>query len=104
MDSNQHDHDDPTAPAARPHRGPSLDGDDDRWDERRVGGDLLVGADPIRTFLVYLGMPPDVDVYYLRRCGRWPIGNSGGGAGGRLVASKRRLIQHIEKLTRGTAA
>jgi hypothetical protein len=70
----------------------------------RLVGDLLVGANAIRAYLAYLGMPADTDIYYLRRAGRWPIGNTGGGGGGKLIASKRRLIQHAEKLTRGPAA
>jgi hypothetical protein len=78
----------------------------DDGDERLAGGDLLVGADAIRAFLVYLGMPAGVDPYYLRRAKRWPIGNTGGGAGGggKLVASKKRLIRHAEEITRGPAA
>jgi hypothetical protein len=85
MDPNQHQHD---------------------GDERLAGGDLLVGADAIRAFLVYLGMPAGVDPYYLKRAGRWPIGNTGGGAGGggKLIASKRRLTRHTEEITRGSAA
>jgi hypothetical protein len=63
-------------------------------------GDLLVGRDAIRDYLVQLGMPADVDIYYLKRGGRWPIGNLGGDAG-KLIASKRRLIRYAEKLTRG---
>ena len=74
----------------------------DDGDERLAGGDLLVGADAIRAFLVYLGMPAGVDPYYLRRARRWPIGNTGGG--GKLVASKKRLIRHAEEITRGPAA
>ena len=35
-------------------------------------GDLLVGADAIRAFLVHLGMPEDTDVYYLKRAGTGP--------------------------------
>lgn len=66
-------------------------------------GDLLVGAEAIRAFLAHLGMPADVDVYYLRRARRWPIGKTAG-EGGSLIASKRRLTQHAEKITRGTAA
>jgi hypothetical protein len=65
--------------------------------------DLLVGADAIRAYLVYLGMPEDTDVYYLKRAGRWPIGNTGGDAG-KLIASKRRLTRHAEKITRGSTA
>ncbi len=61
-------------------------------------GDLLVGADAIRNFLVHLGMPEDVDIYYLKRAGRWPIGNTGG-EGGKLIASKRRLARHAQKIT-----
>jgi hypothetical protein len=66
-------------------------------------GDLLVGADAIRDFLVHLGMPETIDPYYLKRAGRWPIGNTGGD-GGNLIASKRRLARHAEKLTRGSTA
>jgi hypothetical protein len=75
--------------------------DPNQLNERVVGGDLLVGADAIRAFLVYLGMPEGTDPYYLRRAKRWPIGNTGGGGGGKLIASKRRLIRHAEELTRG---
>jgi hypothetical protein len=71
-------------------------------DERLAGGDLLVGADPIRDFLIHLGMHESVDPYYLKRTG-WPIGNTGG-KGGKLFAIKRRLARHIEKLTRGSCA
>jgi len=70
----------------------------------RFAGDLLVGADAIRVFLVHLGMPADTDVYYLKRAGRWPIGSTNGGGrkgGGKLIASKRRLIRHAEEITRG---
>lgn len=76
----------------------------DELNERLAGGDLLVGADAIRAFLVYLGMPGDTDVYYLRRAKRWPIGNTGGSSkGGTLIASKRRLIRHAEQITCGAA-
>jgi hypothetical protein len=65
-------------------------------------GDLLVGADAIRAFLVLLGMPEGIDPYYLKRSG-WPIGNTAG-SGGKLIASKRRLTNHTEKMTRGNTA
>jgi hypothetical protein len=65
-------------------------------------GDLLIGAVEIRRFLVLLGMHEKIDPYYLKRSG-WPIGNTGG-EGGRLIASKRRLARHTEKLTRGATA
>ena len=73
-------------------------------DERLAGGDLLVGADAIRAFLQYLGM--SADPYYLKRAGGWPIGNTGGGigGGGKLIASKRRLIRNAEEITRGPTA
>jgi hypothetical protein len=61
-------------------------------------GDLLVGADAIRAFLVHLGMPENTDPYYLKRSGNWPIGNTAGD-GGKLIASKRRLTRHAQKIT-----
>jgi hypothetical protein len=76
---------------------PQDDGDD------RFAGDLLVGADAIRAYLVGLGMPQSVDVYYLKRSGHWPIGNTAG-TDGKIIASKRRLIRHLEKITRGPTA
>jgi hypothetical protein len=86
-------------PSRRHNRGPPLDDDE-------FAGDLLVGADAIRDYLVYLGMPADVDIYYLKRAGYWPIGNTGGESGhaGKLIASKRRLIRHAEKITSGSSA
>ena len=66
-------------------------------DEDARPGDLLIGADAIRAFLVHLGMPEDTDVYYLKRAGRWPIGKTGG-EGGSLIASKRRLERHAQKI------
>jgi hypothetical protein len=65
-------------------------------------GDLLVGADAIRAYLIHLGMNETIDIYYLKRSG-WPIGNTAGD-GGKLIASKRRLSRHTEKLARGTSA
>jgi hypothetical protein len=89
-------------PSQRHNRGPPLDDDDEPLVER-LAGDLLVGADAIRAFLVYLGMPEGVDPYYLKRAGRWPIGNTGG-KGGKIIASKRRLIRHAGEITRGSTA
>jgi hypothetical protein len=71
--------------------------------DERLAGDLLVGADAIRAFLIELGMPTGVDVYYLKRSGHWPIGNTAG-TDGKIIASKRRLIRHLEKITRGSTA
>jgi hypothetical protein len=65
-----------------------------------AGGDLLVGANAIRGFLVYLGMPEATDPYYLKRSGRWPIHKTCGD-GGSLIASKRLLARHANKLARG---
>jgi hypothetical protein len=73
------------------------------YNEEMRPGDLLVGAGSILNYLVFLGMPEDTDVYYLRRAGRWPIGKTAGD-GGSLIASKRRLTQHAEKITRGRTA
>jgi hypothetical protein len=80
-----------------------MDTNPTQHDEDARPGDLLVGADAIRDFLVHLGMPETIDPYYLKRAGRWPIGNTGGD-GGNLIASKRRLVRHAEKLTRGSTA
>jgi hypothetical protein len=68
-----------------------------------LAGDLLVGADAIRDYLIFLGMPADIDIYYLKRTGRWPIGKTSGD-GGSLIASKRRLARHADKITRGPTA
>jgi hypothetical protein len=68
----------------------------DNTDE--LANDLLVGKDAIKAFLVHLGMPEDTDVYYLKRAGHWPIGKTGGD-GGSLIASKRRLTRHAQKIT-----
>jgi hypothetical protein len=65
--------------------------------DERLAGDLLVGADAIRDYLTFLGMPADIDVYYLKRSGGWPIGKTGGD-GGSLIASKRRLARHAQKI------
>src|SRR5262249_9955658 len=67
-------------------------------------GDLLAGANVIYDFLVEQGMPEGTSVYYLRQTGRWPIENTAGdgcGGGGILIASKYRLLKHLEKLMRG---
>jgi hypothetical protein len=83
-------------PSQRHNRGPPLD--DDEEPVERLAGDLLVGAAAIRAYLVSLGMPGGIDIYYLKRAGRWPIGNTGGD-GGKLIASKRRLARHAQKIT-----
>ncbi len=66
--------------------------------DENEAGDLLVGAGPIEAFLEALGVP-NADAYYSRRAGKWPIGKYGAN----LIASKRKLKQHAEKLTRGAA-
>jgi hypothetical protein len=65
-----------------------------------LAGDLLVGKDAIRAYLVSLGMPESTDPYYLKRSGHWPIGNTGGDAGP-LIALKPRLRHHIKKIAAG---
>jgi hypothetical protein len=72
-------------------------------DEGARPGDLLIGADAIRDFLVGLGMPESTDPYYLKRSGNWPIGNTAGD-GGKLIASKQRLARHTDKIARGSTA
>jgi hypothetical protein len=65
----------------------------------RDGPDLMVGSALITSFLIELGMPETVNVYYLKR-GDWPIANLNGRRGP-LVASKQRLRRYVEKLTEG---
>jgi hypothetical protein len=83
-----------------------MDNSPNQYDEgdERAAGDLLVGAAAIRAFLVHLGMPEGTDPYYLKRTGDWPIGNTGAGGGGKLIASKRRLARHTDKIARGSSA
>jgi hypothetical protein len=71
--------------------------------DERLAGDLLFGAEAIRAYLIFLGIP-DPDVCYLRRAGKWPIGKTADGKSANLIASKRRLTRHVEKITRGSAA
>jgi hypothetical protein len=63
---------------------------------------VLLGAAKIAAHLTaILGEPVDADdVYYARRMKKWPIGKYGA----LLIASRRRLNNHIEKMTRGSAA
>jgi hypothetical protein len=70
-------------------------------DEPRAG-DLLKGARRIAEHLSdLLGEPVDEGaIYYARRTQKFPIGK----LGAELIASKRRLARHVEKLTRGAAA
>jgi hypothetical protein len=58
-------------------------------------GDLLVGREEIRAFLLSLGVR--LDPYYLKNRRGWPIGNTGGDKGA-LIASKRKLTRHAQKL------
>ena len=64
-----------------------------------VAGDVLVGATRIAEHIaVLVGEPVDEDnVYYYARVKKWPIGKNGAD----LVASKRRLNKHADKITRG---
>jgi hypothetical protein len=73
--------------------------------DEHLAGDLMVGGDPILRFLIDLGiLPADAsidDLYYLRRTRRWPIGKETSGKGGKLIASKRRLARHAQKIAAG---
>ena len=60
--------------------------------------DLLVGAQKIRDFLISLGMPESVDVYYLKKKKDWPIGKSGTEDSATLIATKRRLVRYAQKI------
>ncbi|MFZ1090484.1 MAG: hypothetical protein WAN75_14815 [Xanthobacteraceae bacterium] len=66
-------------------------------------GDLLIGAARIKAYLIELGMPEETDPYYLKRRKTWPIGKTAEGKGASLIASKRRLARHADRLTRGSA-
>jgi hypothetical protein len=57
-------------------------------------GDLLVEAGPIEAYLKVRGVPKP-NAYYLKRSG-WPIGNTSGDGGGKLIASaaRDRIEQH----------
>jgi hypothetical protein len=74
-----------------------LDATTDQIDKDDLAGDLLVGKEAIRDYLIYLGWPPDVDVYYQKRVG-WPIGKSGTAKSATLIASKRRLARFAQKI------
>jgi hypothetical protein len=84
-----------------------MDIDDQHTEAEGHPADLMVSADPIRDYLVTLGVLPEsatnTDVYYLKRSG-WPIGNTAASGGGKLIASKRRLSSYASKLSRGSHA
>ena len=88
--ANQRSH----TPSQLHNRGPPLDDDNDD-----LAGDLLVGAEKIEAHLKHFGVP-NPDAYYLRRSKKWPIEKYGAN----LIASKRRLNRHAEKITRGRTA
>jgi hypothetical protein len=56
---------------AKSQRRLAMDDNNQQYDDGddRLAGDLLVGADAIRAYLVFLGMPDDTadDVYYFKR-------------------------------------
>jgi hypothetical protein len=94
MDTTQSNHDEAdTGGSSRPPRDGS---------EAHLVSDVLLGAAKIAAHLTaILGEPIDSDdVYYAHRMKKWPIGKYGAF----LIASKKRLNNHIEKMTRGSAA
>ena len=74
-------------------------------DDGVVAGDLLVGGEAVLRFFIEMGiLPPDAviaDLYYLKRTGRWAIGNTAGDDGGKLIISKRRVARQADKIARG---
>jgi hypothetical protein len=74
-------------------------------EDEPLGGDILVGAEAILAYLIFLGLlPPDAtaeQVYYLKRTGDFPIGNTGPGGTGNLLASRRRIGRHVQKRAAG---
>ena len=67
-----------------------------------VGG-VLVGAEPIKAYLITLGMPETTDPYYLRKTGKWPIG-SRPRRRRQVARHKAQTNRHVMKSARGTAA
>jgi hypothetical protein len=64
-----------------------------------LADDVLLGAKSIAEHITALGFPVDEgDVYYLHRAKKWPFNKYGSF----LIASKRLLTRHAEKLLRGT--
>ena len=78
-------------------RGPPRDDS-----KAHLAGDVLLGAKRIAEHIAsILNVPVDEnDVYYAHRMKKWPIGKYGA----LLIASKTRLNNHIEKMTRGSSA
>jgi hypothetical protein len=75
--------------------------DDDNEPVERLADDVLLGAKRIAGHITALGFPVDeTDVYYLHRAKKWPFNKYGVF----LIASKRRLTDHAEKLLRGPTA
>jgi hypothetical protein len=87
-----------TLPSRQHNRGPPLEDD-----PAAIAEDLLLGKEKIADYLKLLGFAK-ADPYYLKRSKTgWPIGNAGGERS-QLVASKRRLRNHVEKIMRGPSA
>ena len=61
-----------------------------------IADDLLIGGKAIGAFLKSLGFK-NADPYYFKRR-KWPIGKTGSGQSAKLIASKRRLIRHAQKI------
>jgi hypothetical protein len=67
----------------------------------RLADDVLLGAKSIAGHITALGFPVDeTAVYYLHRAKKWPFHKYGSF----LIASKRTLTRHAERLLRGSAA
>ena len=62
-----------------------------------VADDLLIGGDEVKAFLKSLGFK-NADPYYFKKR-KWPIGKTGSGQSAKLIASKRRLVRHAQKIT-----
>jgi hypothetical protein len=65
-------------------------------------GDALLGAKRIAEHIASILNVPvnESDVYYFTRAKKWPIGKYGA----LLIASKKRLNNHAEKMMRGPTA
>jgi hypothetical protein len=79
--------------------GPLLN--DDVEPVERLADDVLLGAKSIAEHITSLGFPVnETDVYYLHRAKKWPFNKYGVF----LIASKRHLTRHAEKLLHGPTA
>jgi hypothetical protein len=94
-----HDHNESAETSSSWPDDPERQPDDAAGPVERPADDVLLGAQRIAEHLTeLLGVPVNAaDVYYAHRAKKLPIGKYGA----LLIASKKRLGRHTNKLTRG---